>query len=274
MQFSSLATAVAHPQAHEPFRFFVKLGYAVKGLVYGLLGVLAFRVGIGEGGRLAGEKDAIREVARHSFGDAALVVIGLGLAFYALWRFIEAGLDPYRVGHSPKGLTQRIAALMSGIGNGVAALTAIQIALGENASGKHPKVWAALALREDWGPTFLIGVGACIAAVGVFYLYEAFTGSFLERLDLRGSSFAWRRYVTESGRVGYLARGVLFAIIGIGAVRAGQSLDPSKVKGLREALHSLTEQPYGPALLVAAAVGLLAYAMHLVTTAPIRKLGG
>lgn len=241
--------------------------------MYGLLGILAFRVGIGEGGRLAGEKEAMREVARHSFGDAALVVVGLGLSFYALWRFIEAALDPYRVGHSPKGLTQRIAALLSGIGNGVAALTTIELALGEAESGKHPKVWAALALREDWGPLLLTGVGACIALVGVFHVYEAITGKFCERLDLAGSSRPFRRYVMASGRVGYLARGVLFAIIGAGAVRAGQSLDPRKVKGLREALHSLTEQAYGPVLLVAAAAGLVAYALHLVTTAPIRKLG-
>lgn len=273
MQFSSLSAAVARPQAHEPFRFFVKLGYAVKGTVYGILGVLAFRVGIGDGGRIAGEKEAMRQVARHSFGDAALVVVGMGLFFYALWRFIEAAFDPYRVGHSLKGVTQRFAALISGIGNSVAALTAIQLALGEHDSGKHPKVWAALALREDFGPELLVGIGACIAGVGLFHLYEAFTGKFCDRLDLAGSSRAFRRYVLSSGRVGYLARGALFAIIGVGAIRAGQSLDPRKVKGVREALQSLTEQPFGPALLLGTAVGLLAYALHLVTTAPIRKLG-
>jgi hypothetical protein len=273
MQLSSLATAVAHPQAHEPFRFLVKVGYAVKGLVYGILGVLAFRVGIGDGGRIAGEKEAMREVARHSLGDAALVVVGMGLFFYALWRFIEAAFDPYRVGHSPKGVTQRLAALISAIGNGVAALTAIQLALGEAAGSKHPKVWAALALREDFGPALLVFVGACIAIASAFYVYEGFTGKFCDRLDLTGSSRTWRRYVAVSGRVGYFARGALFAIIGAGAIRAGQSLDPRKVKGLREALASLMEQPFGPTLLVGAAVGLLAYALHLVTTAPIRKLG-
>ena len=273
MQLSSLASAVAHPESHEPFRFVVKLGYAVKGVVYGILGVLAFRVGIGDGGRLAGEKEAMREVSRHSLGDAALLVVGMGLFFYALWRFIEATFDPYRVGLSLKGTTHRVAALLSGIGNSVAALTAIQLALDQETTGKHPKVWAALALREDFGPALLITIGACIAVVGVFHGYEAITGSFCHRLDLSGSSRAWRSYVAFSGRVGYAARGALFAIIGVGAIRAGTSLDPRKVKGLREALHSVVEQPLGPTLLVAAALGLLAYALHLVTTAPIRKLG-
>jgi hypothetical protein len=50
-------------------------------------------------------------------------------------------------------------------------------------------------------------------------------------------------------------------------------LDPKEMKGLGEALRSLTEQPFGGALLVSAAIGLLAYALHIVTTAPIRKLG-
>lgn len=273
MHLSSLSAAALQPQAHEPFRFVVKLGYAVKGLVYGLLGILTFRVGIGDGGRLAGEKEAMRQVARHSLGDAALVVVGMGLFFYALWRFIEAAIDPHRVGHSPKGLIQRIAAAISGIGNGFAALTAIQLALGEKDSGKHPKVWAALALREDFGPELLVAVGVCVAGVGLFHLYEAFTGAFCHQLDLAGSSRAWRRYVLLSGRVGYVARGVLFAIIGLGAIRAGRNLDPRAVKGLREALQSLTEQPFGRELLVGAAVGLMTYALYLVTTAPIRKLG-
>jgi hypothetical protein len=272
MQLSSVQAKVRNPEAHPPFRFLVKLGYAVKGLVYATLGVLAFRVGIGDGGRLAGEHEAMRQVARHSFGDAALVFVGSGLFLYALWRFIEAAFDPYRVGHSLKGATQRISALMSGIGNGFIALTAIQLALGERETGKHPRVWAALALREDWGPALLMGVGACIAGVGIFHMYEAFTGKFCDRLDLSGSSRAWRSFVNVSGRVGFAARGVLFSIGGVACFRAGESLDPRKVRGMRESLQSLLEQPFGPALLVATAVGLLAYALHLVTTAPIRKL--
>jgi hypothetical protein len=251
----------------------VKLGYAVKGCVYGILGILALRVGLGDGGRVANEHDAMHEVARYSFGDAALIVIGAGLFFYALWRFLEAVADPYRVGHSLRGSVQRIGALISAIGNSVVALTALQLALGERTGGKSAKVWAALALREEWGPTALVVVGACIAVVGVFHAHEALTGRFRDRLDLSGSSRAWRSYVTWSGRFGLIARGVLFAIIGVAAVHAGATLDPRKAKGLREALRTFVEQPFGHALLVLAAVGLLAYAVHLVSTASIRKLG-
>ncbi|HEX6275489.1 MAG TPA: DUF1206 domain-containing protein [Polyangiaceae bacterium] len=273
MQLSSLPAVVSSPQASEPFRFFVKLGYAVKGCVYGLLGVLAFRVGIGDGGRVAGEKEALRHVARQSFGDAALIVIGAGLFFYALWRLVEAVFDPYRVGHSLRGVAQRTAALVSAIGNGAFALTAVQLALGEHGSGRSAHVWASLALREDYGPTLLVVLGALFVSVGLFYAYEAISDKFCEHLDLARSSGAFRKYVLWSGRLGYLARGALFAIIGVAGIRAGQNLDPSEVKDLRQALASLTEQPFGQTLLVAAAAGLLAYALHLVTTAPLRKLG-
>jgi hypothetical protein len=273
MQLSSAPAVVTRPQTYEPFRFFVKLGYAVKGCVYGILGILALRVAMGEGGRLAGEKEALRHVARQSFGDAALVVIGAGLFFYALWRLIEAVFDPYRVGGSFKGAAQRMAALVSAIGNGVAALTALQLALGEHDASKNPKTLAALALREDWGPALLVGIGCCLAGAGFVHLYEAATAKFCDHLDLRGSSRGWRRYVVLSGRVGHVARGALFVIIGGAAVQAGRKLDPREVKGLGEALSSLAQQPFGPTLLAAAAVGLLAYALHLVTTAPIRKLG-
>ena len=251
----------------------VKLGYAIKGCVYAILGMLAFQVGIGDGGRVAGEKEAMRHVASHSLGDAGLAIIGVGLFFYAFWRFLEAAFDPYRVGHSLLGLAQRTGALMSAIGNGIAALTALQLVLGGDEAGKSPKVWAALALREDWGPPLLVVTGACIAGVGVFHLYEAVTGRFRDHLDLTGSSASWRSYVTWSGRVGLVARGALFALIGLAAMRAGATLDPRKAKGLKETLQTFAEQPSGPALLILAALGLLAYALHLITTAPIRKLG-
>jgi hypothetical protein len=272
MQLSSLPAVVSNPGASEPFRFFVKLGYAVKGCVYGLLGVLSFRVGIGDGGRIAGEKEALRQVSRQSFGDAALMVIGAGLLFYALWRLVEAVSDPYRVGGSLGGIAQRTAALVSAIGNSAAAVTAVQLALGAQRKERSADVWAALALREDFGPALLVAAGAVVAGVGLFYVYEAFTDRFCEHLDLGRSSRTFRRYVTWSGRLGYLARGALFAIIGVAGIRAGQKLDPSRVKDVREALAWLTGQPFGPALLVAASVGLLAYALHLVTTAPIRRL--
>lgn len=270
---ASLPAVAAPPEARASFRFLVKLGYAVKGSVYAILGVFAFRVGVDERGRVAGEHEAMRQVARQSFGDIALVVVGVGLLFYALWRFLEAAFDPYRVGHSPRGVVQRTGALFSGIGNGFAALTVLQLALGEGGTGRHPRVWAALALQEDWGAALLVAVGACVAGDGVFHCYEAFTGRFRERLDLIGSSERWRSFVTWSGRIGFFAKGSLFAIVGVAAMRAGATLDPRKAKGLREALQTFTEQPFGHALLVTAAVGLLAYALHLISTAPIRKLG-
>jgi hypothetical protein len=273
MQFPSAPAVVTRPQTYEPFRFFVKLGYAVKGCVYGILGVLALEVVLGDGGRLAGEKEAMRHVARQSFGDAALVVIAAGLFFYASWRLIEAVFDPYHVGNSLKGAAQRAAALVSAIGNGFAALTAVQLARGAHDSGKNPKTLAALALREEWGAAALVVVGCCLAGAGVVHLYEAVTARFCDHLDLSRSSRGWRAYVVLSGRAGYVARGCLFVIIGLAAVRAGHHLDAQEVKGVGEALASLTRQPFGPGLLAAAAAGLLAYALHLVTTAPIRKLG-
>lgn len=269
----SMPLAAAPREARESFRVLVKFGYAAKGCVYAILGVLALRVGLGRGARVAGEHDAMREVARYSFGDAALVVIGAGLFFYAIWRLLEAVADPHRVGRSWRGSTQRIGAFISAVGNAFVALTAIQLALGEHGGTKSSKVWAAMVLREAWGPALLVIVGAGIAGVGVFHAYEALTDRFCDRLELSRSSRVWRRYVIWSGRIGFIARGLLFAIIGVATIHAGATLDPHKAKGLREALRTFLEQPYGHALLVLAAVGLLAYASHLISTAPIRKLG-
>ena len=168
MQMPTIPGAIAHPESHEPIRFLARLGYAVKGVVYGVMGVLALRVGLGDGGRLAGEHEAVREVHRHPFGDVALVVIGAGLACYAIWRLIEAAFDPYRVGRSLRGVAARVTSLASAIANGAVALMAFELAAGEAESGTNPKILAVSVLREDWGPALLSAIGAGIAGVGIF----------------------------------------------------------------------------------------------------------
>jgi len=70
-----------------------RLGLVAKGVPYVLIAWLALRVAFGNRRSTADRQGALRAVAEHGFGKAALVGLVCGFAAYALWRFAEAGLD-------------------------------------------------------------------------------------------------------------------------------------------------------------------------------------
>jgi len=55
-----------------------RLGFATKGLLTILVGVLALRYALGRGGRLTGQEGAIRALLDQPFGQVALVVLTVG----------------------------------------------------------------------------------------------------------------------------------------------------------------------------------------------------
>src|SRR5450759_2476419 len=86
----------------------MRLGYVVRGLVYGVIGVLAFQVALGVGGALADPQGAIVALGKTPLGGAVLYGVLVGLIGYALWCVIRAVLDPLHKGTEPKGILERV----------------------------------------------------------------------------------------------------------------------------------------------------------------------
>ena len=63
------------------------------------------------------------------------------------------------------------------------------------------------------------------------------------------------------GKVGYIAKGVAIGLVGVLFVYAAVTHDPKKSGGLDQALHEVLEQPFGPFLLVAIALGIACYGL-------------
>ena len=64
------------------------------------------------------------------------------------------------------------------------------------------------------------------------------------------------------GQVGYAAKGVALAIVGLLFVVAGVTFDPDRAGGLDTALRTLNGQPYGPYLLTALALGIACFGAY------------
>ena len=92
-----------------------RCGFATKGIVYLLIGLLATRAAVGAGGKTTDNQGAIETLYQQPFGRALVGLVALGLVAYALWLFVAAVLDPEREGSDAKGVaTRAVSALLGG----------------------------------------------------------------------------------------------------------------------------------------------------------------
>jgi hypothetical protein len=271
--------AVDHAQhaAHQASPWVERLarfGYVAKGIVNGLVGVLALQVAFGVGGATTDTRGTLEPILLAPFGRFLLAAIALGLALYGLWRFVQAGLDTERKGSDAKGLLTRgsyavIGAVYLGL-----ALSAVRLLLGAGGANSDSKYqgWTATLLARPFGRWLVVLAGLVAIGIGVYQLYQAWSAGFAEHLRLGELGTDEQNLVTRLGRIGYTARGVVFGIIGLFLILAAVREQPEQARGIGGALATLAQQPHGPWLLGAVAVGLAAYGAYVLVEARYRRL--
>jgi hypothetical protein len=252
-----------------------RLGYAAKGVVYIVVGILAARAAFGSGGSVDGSEGAIAAIVRQPFGRFLVGAIAIGLFGYALWRFVQAGLDPEGKGSDAKGIARRIGYAISGVihvGLGTEAARSALRGGGSGGGGESADHWTAMLMRQPFGAWLAAGVGLAIAAYGAYELYKAYTEQLGKRLDLGRMGETARVWAVRASRFGLAARGVVFGIIGGLLVRAALQHDPADAVGLGGALRTLQQQSYGPWLLGAVALGLVGYGIYELVKSRYRRV--
>lgn len=248
-------------------------GHVAKGIVYVIIGVLAFQAAFGLGGQTTDSSGALHKIGGQPFGRVLLGLVGVGLIGYALWRLVEAALDPENKGSDAKGIGQRLGYAFSGLAYGALALTAFRIVLHvRGGNGSSQQDWTAKLLAQPMGQWLVGLVGLIVIGVGLSALAKAYTAKFREHLKIGEMSADQAAWVTRVGRVGYAARGVVLCIIGGFFLQAARQHNARKTGGLDEALDVLARQPYGPWLLGLVATGLVAYGLYAVAEARYRKI--
>src|SRR5918996_1668501 len=67
-----------------------RVGLAARGLVYGLIGILAFQIAFVNRAKEADQQGAFQTLAQNGFGKAVLWLVILGFVGYGLWQASEA----------------------------------------------------------------------------------------------------------------------------------------------------------------------------------------
>jgi hypothetical protein len=252
-----------------------RIGFAAKGLVYLIIGALALDAALGRGGRATDSEGALLTILRQPYGWLLLVVVAIGLAGYAIWRFVQASIDPESMGGDAKSVGQRAGYAISGVIHAALALEAARMASGFGASGSGesgPQDWTALVLAQPLGRWVVAAVGLGILAFGSFELVRAYRTDLPKQLDLSRLGPSARVWVVRFGRMGMAARGVVFGVIGGFLIRAALAHDSSQARGLGGALQSLHEQAYGPWLLGLVALGLIAFGIFELVQSRYRRI--
>ncbi|HUQ81566.1 MAG TPA: DUF1206 domain-containing protein [Gemmatimonadaceae bacterium] len=252
-----------------------RVGYAAKAVLYGVIGVLALRAALGDGGgETTGSRGALSTLVKQEFGVALLVAIAAGLFGYAAWRLAEALLDPERRGHGAKGLAIRASHVARGVFHAALGVQAVRVAMGngKSGSGDATETWTARALEAPFGEWIVVAIGVGIAGYGLWQIYRAWIAKLSKQLNLSRLSREAGSWLIKVCRVGIGARGVVFAVIGGFLARAGLAHNANKAADTGEALDVIGSQPFGKWLLAAVAIGLIAYGAYEVVQARYRVI--
>lgn len=261
------ANAVPRPWVER----LARLGYAARGVVYALVGILAVQAAFGFQGETTDTRGALSKIAEQS--TLLLWVIALGLFGYALWRVIQGVLDPEHKGNDAKGLVQRGAMVVSGLIYGGLALASVRIASGSgDGGGGGQQGFTADLMTKPFGRWLVVLAGIAVVVWGFVQLRDGWTEKFKKHLKLQEMDATEQRLAVNTGKAGLLARGIVFLLTGWFLIQAGLRFDPSQARGLDGALETLAAQPYGPWLLAIVAIGLVAFGAYSILQARYRRI--
>ena len=252
------------------FAILSRAGFVARALVYGIIGLLAFDLAIGQGGKITNQQGALRTVEQHPFGHFLLALLAVGLGGYALWRLFRAALGHGREG-TDRGI-ERLGALGSGIAYAAMCVVAVQILTGPETSGKGAKKTAGDVFSWPAGRWLVAIAGVVLAGVACYQLIRGLRKKFLEDSKTDEMPQPVYKVFTVLGTIGHVARGVVFGLVAVFLIKAAYDYKANEAIGLDGALGKLYDGAYGAWLLGAVAVGLIAFACFSLVEARYRKI--
>jgi type IV secretory pathway VirB2 component (pilin) len=247
-----------------------RFGYAAKGIVYLIIGVLAALAAFHKGGRTTDSRGALAEILSQPYGQLMLGAVAVGLIGYALWRLVQAVKNTENKGMATRVGYAVIAVLYTGL-----ALSAVRMVMGSAAAagnGEPAQEWTARLLAQPFGQLLVGAAGVGIIALGLYQFYKAYTVDFRDNLMIEKMSRNAESFAIRTGQFGLSARGIVFGMIGFFLILAALRSDASEAQGLSGALRALEQQTFAPWLFGLVALGLAAYGFFMLVLAKYRRI--
>ncbi|QYJ06010.1 DUF1206 domain-containing protein [Qipengyuania flava] len=244
----------------EKFSTLVRIGFFSRAILYSVLGLIALT----SAGKISeGTNGIFQAIKDFPLGTAILWLMVLGLFGYALFRFASTAFDIENHGSDKTGWAKRIGHAGSAIGHLALAYSAYKFATSGSDSGGGAQEAASGVLSMEFGGTLLGLLGIAFFITAVFQAKKGLTGSFMNRIS--GAAPSQTRLL---GGAGYVARAVVFLVIGWSLFKAGfMSGGAQQIKTLGDAVASLAGEG---AIFTLVAIGMLAFGLFSLILAHYR----
>jgi hypothetical protein len=222
------------------FELLARWGYAARGIVYMVLGVLA----LWGAGTSATTENALSTVLGQPFGRFLLAAVAIGLIGHVLWRLSQGILNADHVKNNAQGIVGRLASVGSALVNGTLALTAATMAFGGGSgggSGGETEATAS-AMQLPLGNLLVGLVGLGLIVGGLVQVWKGVSGEYQKRISLPS---AHRTVLHAICATGLSARGLLLAVTGGFLLYAAVTVDPEQAGGFSQALDWVRSLPFG-----------------------------
>lgn len=260
-------------ESRKGIEYLARAGLAGRGFVYLLIAFIAVQIPFSEQGS-ADKEGVMASLASKSWGFPVLIAIAIGFAGYAIWRLVEAILDPEGKSKETEGKFKRVGYLFRGVLYSVFAYNAVKVAFTHQSEGSTQKAQRTTAGVFEWplGKWIVLAFGAGVIAAGAYNGYRAFAGKYRKDFKEREMTAKQKKVLFPMAAVGLFARCVVFTMVGIFFVHAAVTFDPAKAVGLDGALRKIVTSPGGPLMLEMVAFGLGAFGIFSLAQARYRSV--
>ncbi|KRF08826.1 hypothetical protein ASH00_03855 [Arthrobacter sp. Soil782] len=255
---------------HKALDVVARFGFAVLAVVHILIGIIALQIAFGGSGE-AETTGALEQLAGGTSGPWTMWACSIGCLGLAAWQLSEGTL---RARHLPTGerVSKTISSGSLSIIYGTMAVTFARFAFGgEVDSSESTRDFTASMMGSPPGNFVILAVGGTVFGIGVHFVFKGLLRKF--RPELRHFEDTHRGALIEVlGVIGHVAKGIALILVGILFVTAVITHDPSRSTGLDGSLKALTDHPFGDALLVSIAVGLICYGIFALLRAKFGRM--
>lgn len=258
---------------------FAKFGLTAKGVVYCLVGIIAFMAAFELGGQStqnAGKSGILKTIQDLPAGNVLLGIVALGLLCYAIWRFIQAVKDTEGKGSDAEGIGKRLRYLFSGLVYGALAYLAANMVLGNSSggsgSGGSRETLVSKLLAQPFGQWLVGIVAVATMLVGLYQIYYGYSDKYRKKVRSAGLKDEVEHQMILAGKVGYMARGVVWLVIGYMFLQAALQSNPQQAGGSSDAFQFIENSTYGSIILGAVALGLICYGVFMFMRAKYQPI--
>jgi succinate dehydrogenase hydrophobic anchor subunit len=262
------------PPLKDLLELAARVGYGARGFVYLSVGLLTLLAAADLIGDAVGTRGAVAWMALRPFGRLWLLLLGLGLAAFVMWRVLQAVFDADHEGTSRHGLATRMSQGFSGMSYAFLAFTTFAFLIHTpddpaKADLERSHEQASKVLALPYGNWLLVAAGLTLLGIGLANVSRSWREDFTEYLACSPKTC---RRVAPLARAGYVARGLAYVPLAILIVLAGLRSRASDVTTFGSALDAVERQPAGPWILALAALGFIAFGAFSFIEARFRRI--